>query len=501
MSRGKRGGRRARRSDDQIGADGTQERRHNGSRRSRGRKPRRGARRHLGRHRQRRSGGADRGHRGRLAQPRARPPRPWTASSTWSRRSCSGWASGFPSARRRPSRTASTRSRTCCRWRSRCSSSSPPTRSPDRRSRPAGRRPASTQLVIAGVVVTIVATWVYGWYAMRLGKRVSSPALVADGKHRQTDVLSTSLALVAVISTYAGFNIDRVAAVVILAFAVYAGWGLLVARHEGAARRVGRCRHADADPSASSSRSHWSRRSTRWPRAAPAATCSSRPRCACAPTISPRLMRPASTSRRRSARRSPPWSGSACTSSPGGARSSTSACLWLRPRRDQQRVRRGSLLRPRRGARCRRRRAAPGDAGEPALGSREAEGDPRGRVAGRARHRRADHRARRSTRGRATCCARPAWRCVAPARRGSPTSWRCCVPTLCEVSARRAGRRRSCAPRSTCGLMSSSGVPSYMGHARASAPCSAEQPLDDEVGRFVFAEPATHQRLELLGVD
>ena len=74
-----------------------------------------------------------------------------------------------------------------------------------------------------------MTTWVYGWYAMRVGKRVSSPALVADGKHRQIDVLSTALALVAVVSTYAGFDIDRVAAVVILAFAVYAGWGLLVA--------------------------------------------------------------------------------------------------------------------------------------------------------------------------------------------------------------------------------------------------------------------------------
>jgi cation diffusion facilitator family transporter len=89
--------------------------------------------------------------------------------------------------------------------------------------------PSINGLVVAGVVVTIVATWAYGWYAMRLGKRVLSPALVADGKHRQIDVLSTSLALVAVVSTYAGFDIDRVVAVVILAFAVYAGWGLLVA--------------------------------------------------------------------------------------------------------------------------------------------------------------------------------------------------------------------------------------------------------------------------------
>ena len=88
--------------------------------------------------------------------------------------------------------------------------------------------PSIDPLVIAGVVVTIAATWAYGWYATRLGKRVSSPALVADGKHRQTDVVSTAVALVAVVSTYAGFNIDRAGALVILGFAVYSGWGLLV---------------------------------------------------------------------------------------------------------------------------------------------------------------------------------------------------------------------------------------------------------------------------------
>jgi len=93
----------------------------------------------------------------------------------------------------------------------------------------AGRgAPSIDALVIAGVVVTIAATWAYGWYAMRLGRRVSSPALIADGKHRQTDVVSTSLALVAVVSTYAGFNIDRAAAIVILGFALYSGWGLLL---------------------------------------------------------------------------------------------------------------------------------------------------------------------------------------------------------------------------------------------------------------------------------
>ena len=93
---------------------------------------------------------------------------------------------------------------------------------------PGQRAPSVDAIVIAGVVATIAATWLYGWYAMRWGRRVSSPALVADGRHRQTDTLSTSLALVAVVSADAGFDIDRVAAFVILGFALYSGWGLLV---------------------------------------------------------------------------------------------------------------------------------------------------------------------------------------------------------------------------------------------------------------------------------
>jgi cation diffusion facilitator family transporter len=83
--------------------------------------------------------------------------------------------------------------------------------------------------VVAGVVVSIAATWSYGWYATRVGRRVGSPALVADGRHRQTDVLSTSLVLVAVVTTALGVDVDRAAAVVIVAFAVYSGWRLLVA--------------------------------------------------------------------------------------------------------------------------------------------------------------------------------------------------------------------------------------------------------------------------------
>lgn len=83
--------------------------------------------------------------------------------------------------------------------------------------------------VMVGAAGSIAATWLYGWYVMRVGRAVGSPALVADGRHRQTDVLSSSLVLAAVVSTALGFDVDRVAAVVIAAFAVFSGWRLLVA--------------------------------------------------------------------------------------------------------------------------------------------------------------------------------------------------------------------------------------------------------------------------------
>jgi cation diffusion facilitator family transporter len=84
-------------------------------------------------------------------------------------------------------------------------------------------------LVIAGTAVVIGGMAAYSRYATRAGRRTGSPALVADGRHHLTDVFSTTLALVAVVSTYAGFDIDRPAAFVILGFAVWSGWGLLVA--------------------------------------------------------------------------------------------------------------------------------------------------------------------------------------------------------------------------------------------------------------------------------
>jgi cation diffusion facilitator family transporter len=92
---------------------------------------------------------------------------------------------------------------------------------------PGDDAPTITWWVLAGVGVTILITLAYSLYATSRGKRTNSPALVADGRHRLVDVFSAVLALIAVASTYIGFDIDRYMAFPILAIVVYSGWGLL----------------------------------------------------------------------------------------------------------------------------------------------------------------------------------------------------------------------------------------------------------------------------------
>jgi cation diffusion facilitator family transporter len=101
---------------------------------------------------------------------------------------------------------------------------------------PEDKAPVITTLVVIGTAVGIVAPLVFGWYTIVIGRRTGSPALIADGRHRQADVLSTLVVFVAVLLDYMeipgisfhGLTVDRIAAGLILIFIGYAGWGLLV---------------------------------------------------------------------------------------------------------------------------------------------------------------------------------------------------------------------------------------------------------------------------------
>jgi len=98
-----------------------------------------------------------------------------------------------------------------------------------------GKPPAITMWVIGGMGVGVAIPLLFGWYTIVTGKRTGSPALVADGRHRQADVLSSLVVLAAVICDYAGWSfryhgwtVDRVAAALVLVFIAYTGFELLM---------------------------------------------------------------------------------------------------------------------------------------------------------------------------------------------------------------------------------------------------------------------------------
>jgi cation diffusion facilitator family transporter len=76
--------------------------------------------------------------------------------------------------------------------------------------------------------------FLFGRYAIRVGRRTHSPTLIAEGRHRQVDVLSSIVVLVAAFLGYLGVDwnirgitIDQMGACLILVFIVRAGWDLL----------------------------------------------------------------------------------------------------------------------------------------------------------------------------------------------------------------------------------------------------------------------------------
>lgn len=85
-------------------------------------------------------------------------------------------------------------------------------------------------LLFAGTVATLI----FGQYAISIGRKTGSPTLIAEGRHRQVDVLSSMVVLVSVILSYFnvdfnvwGVGIDQIGAGLILIFISRAGWELL----------------------------------------------------------------------------------------------------------------------------------------------------------------------------------------------------------------------------------------------------------------------------------
>ncbi len=68
----------------------------------------------------------------------------------------------------------------------------------------------------------------FGLAQLRAGKRLNSPAIIADAKDYLADSLSTTVVLISLLAVPLGYNVDRLAAGIVSLFVFYAGGQLFV---------------------------------------------------------------------------------------------------------------------------------------------------------------------------------------------------------------------------------------------------------------------------------
>jgi len=98
----------------------------------------------------------------------------------------------------------------------------------------AAKPPDISIAIILWLFAGTAVTFLFGRYALAVGKRTESPTLKAEGRHRQADVLSSMVVLGSVVLNYfglrfeiVGISLDQIAAAVVLIFIAHAGWELL----------------------------------------------------------------------------------------------------------------------------------------------------------------------------------------------------------------------------------------------------------------------------------
>ena len=83
-------------------------------------------------------------------------------------------------------------------------------------------------LTIASVLCIIVITYGYSRYATKVGTEINSPSLIADAKHIGVDMFASTMVLVALLSSFAGVNLDRISAFIIVVIIAWSGGKILI---------------------------------------------------------------------------------------------------------------------------------------------------------------------------------------------------------------------------------------------------------------------------------
>jgi cation diffusion facilitator family transporter len=88
-------------------------------------------------------------------------------------------------------------------------------------------RTSNVALGVAAATVGILGNQLVARYKLRVGRRISSATLVADGQHSWLDALSSAGALLGLVGVAAGWAwADGVAGLVVTGFIVHVGWEL-----------------------------------------------------------------------------------------------------------------------------------------------------------------------------------------------------------------------------------------------------------------------------------
>ena len=88
--------------------------------------------------------------------------------------------------------------------------------------------PTHIPLAVAGIVLTILITWAFSRYELKIGQKIGSPSLMADARHIWTDMLSSLVILSAFIGSAIGFALDRYAAIIVVFFIARSALTLLL---------------------------------------------------------------------------------------------------------------------------------------------------------------------------------------------------------------------------------------------------------------------------------
>ena len=88
--------------------------------------------------------------------------------------------------------------------------------------------PRQIPLSIAGIIVTILITFLFSRYEFKKGKETGSPSLIADARHIWTDMLSSVVILTAFLGSAIGFPLDKYAAVIVVIFIARSAFVILL---------------------------------------------------------------------------------------------------------------------------------------------------------------------------------------------------------------------------------------------------------------------------------